>query len=985
MNGEVQLIVGETNATYLDLFENESISQNWRYTDLNNFQSLGAFSREFRVPHTDNNQKALGALFDVNVNSGTSNYFHYKLPAQICVDTLPIAIGYVRVRKVYQQKGGVNEIELAFYAETPDLFKTVGQKKLKDISNLSNFDEAVIYANVTDISSERIWTLIDRGQLWSEGGQAGTRRITDNAAPLYATDLTPALSWWYLLRMIVKDAGFELDAPELQTILEAYWMPWLNSSDLATDEDSWEYFFKAYSFGGFTLPANTAGNISAPLVLPFDTEEYDNNNDYNNITYSYSAPAGGRYTFEVKLAIQLSAFGFAVVGATAQLFYSVNGVETFVTQQYSYFSGGVLELYQVIGIDLNPGDTLKFIVRSATVGSSGETVNPSGTTLSVLPNTPNTSYLSLIGTRFFYGSNLIYSQNAPDMKQIDFLSDVIKMHNCVILPDRLIPNKIRIVPFENYIGTSGVKDWTSKLDLDKDIMISSTTDLQKAKTTFTYTAGEDYLSKVYKDNDRTYGEYKAENYTVNPAIEPSTFVQGETNVQLITRSTPCGLIDGTSLPIPQFISLENNFVVPGPRCLYQASGTLISLFNDDAGVMAVDPYTVPILNHYSNISPTLSDFDLNWAPEVPPYPIPGNPYLNLFNTYWRTAMNELYSPEARIMEAYFALDLTDILTFQFSDQIWIKDAMWRILEIQDYKVGDYESTRVKLIKYLDAYSDCNARPLSSNLDGTINFVDAEGEPTEATEACCIRYGYTWLPLTDKCVSGDGQRPPSSGVTGTSTNVIPRNIFGKKRTGATRSLIEGLDVTIADGNNDTLAVGDTLKLDTQVRGNAMVGKNVLISSSGFHIGGGWKLDDRTQAEGSTQHGIIMHGDETVVTINGVAYQIPIENIPNNFLVIPDESLWHCLLHVSIYDVADISNYYVGVHQVALIKTTGVAVVNTQPILISEDFVFKGGTTFGFTIDTSADSTQHRLEVTPTTGLTLPLTLRITIALQYTAVR
>lgn len=130
---------------------------------------------------------------------------------------------------------------------------------------------------------------------------------------------------------------------------------------------------------------------------------------------------------------------------------------------------------------------------------------------------------------------------------------------------------------------------------------------------------------------------------------------------------------------------------------------------------------------------------------------------------------------------------------------------------------------------------------------------------------------------------------------------------------------------------------------------------------------------------------MHGDETVVTINGVAYQIPIENIPNNFLVIPDESLWHCLLHVSIYDVADISNYYVGVHQVALIKTTGVAVVNTQPILISEDFVFSGGTTFGFTIDTSSDTTQHRLEVTPTTGLTLPLTLRITIALQYTAVR
>lgn len=130
---------------------------------------------------------------------------------------------------------------------------------------------------------------------------------------------------------------------------------------------------------------------------------------------------------------------------------------------------------------------------------------------------------------------------------------------------------------------------------------------------------------------------------------------------------------------------------------------------------------------------------------------------------------------------------------------------------------------------------------------------------------------------------------------------------------------------------------------------------------------------------------MHGDEFAVTINGVAYQIPIENIPNNFLSIPDESVWHCLMHVVIYDTGNIGNYYAGLHQVNILKSIGNAVVNTQPTLISEENAFGGGTTFGFTIDTSADPTQHRLEITPTTGYTLPITLKTTIALQYTAVR
>jgi len=126
INVQITFLVDTTNSYFLDLFENESISQNWKFQDLNSFTAQGSFTREFRVPYSATNQLALGALFDVNVDAGASNFFHYKLPAEIRVDTLPIATGYVRVRKIYKQQNRINEVELAFYDETPDLARNIG-------------------------------------------------------------------------------------------------------------------------------------------------------------------------------------------------------------------------------------------------------------------------------------------------------------------------------------------------------------------------------------------------------------------------------------------------------------------------------------------------------------------------------------------------------------------------------------------------------------------------------------------------------------------------------------------------------------------------------------------------------------------------------------------------------------------------------------------------------------------------------------------
>jgi hypothetical protein len=567
------------------------------------------------------------------------------------------------------------------------------------------------------------------------------------------------------------------------------------------------------------------------------------------------------------------------------------------------------------------------------------------------------------------------------MRQIDFLNDVIKMHNCAIVPDRTNPNKISIVPYNSYVGSGNQLDWNAKLDISKDITIYATTELQKSKTTFSYTAGEDYLSKQYKDNNRVYGQYKAEGYTVNPDVPISSFVTGDNTVQLITRSTPCGNIPGTNIPIPQFINTQNEFVLPGPRALFEAAGYPIQLFDDSAGVEAPVSYSFASLNNYSAIPATITDFDLNFAPEIPPFQINANPYNNLFNLYWRNAFNELYSPNARIMEAFFALDLTDILTFQFSDIVYVNNAQWRILEVSDYKVGNFESTKVKLIKYIDTEADCSSTPESININGTVNFIDGAGDPVTPTQSCCVRYGYEWSESDGECYAFNttGGRP-SNGITGTNTSPVPRNSTNIPVDSNTRSVQQGVVLSIADGNNNMIAVGDTLKLTESVRGNAMFGKNTLTTFPGMHLGGGWKNDDRGQAEGGTQYGVILFGSRDALAASGDVIQPTVENTAAQ-LNIPSDSYWSVLLQVNVTDI-DNNTTYNGLHMVTFQKLGATAFAST-PIVIAEDNGF-ATVNFAINIDTTSNTDEHRIEIV-TTGTGYGYIFWTTVTLTYTAVR
>jgi hypothetical protein len=950
--GYFMLTVG--GESYLDLFENESISQNWKFQDLNTFTAQGAFSREFRVPFSATNQLALGALFDVNVDAGASNYFHYKLPAEIRVDTLPIATGYIRVRKIYKQLNRINEVEVAFYAETPDLVRNIGEKKLKDITDLPNLNEVIDYANVTDPTTERIWTLLERGELWSETSELNTRSLFDFDNPVYPSDLTPAVRYDYLFEEIIKDAGFELVGGTLSSILSSYYMPWLNNKTNVASDSFNAFFFRAYNGASYVLTGTAA-------LVNLDNEVFDNNGDFNTGTASYTTPADGFYTFRFRNK-------YTVAGQinNVSYFLDVDGDLIFL-QNFNVTNDQIIDGTYRIGI--NAGSVVKLKIKKNNLTPAVTLVAGDGTF--------ETSIFELVLTDLHYGQTIFYDLNAPDVKQIDFVTDIIKMHNCIIVSDRAIANKIYIVPQNSYLGSGNVLDWTSKLDISKDVTISSCVDLQKSKFQFTYTAGTDIISKQYVNVKRVYGDYEQIGYTVNPDIAPSDFAIGEQKVQLTMQSTPCGVVNGSTVIIPMFINEQLEFVAPGMRCLFHAGDINIELLDDSTGFPVVT--TTPVLNHYSQVIADLDDVDLNFAPEVPPYNITANPYNNLFNQYWRTYMNALYSPDARIMEASFALSLKDIVTFQFSDKIWIQDCYWRILEVTDYKIGDVESTKVKLLKFLEDTEDCASTPNTISTNGEVNFIDGAGDPVASTQDCCTRYGYNWDEATTICwafTSNGNARPNSIGGSTTTPADRPTEVATATRA-VLNSVINGKDVSIDLNNQNMLAVGERLELTKDVSGSNLLGKNVTTNLPGIHIGGGYRAGNPSATEdGWAQFGQFVLQRYPTISASGQVTDLYIEGVAGEYIDMPDDTVWSCILNVTIRDAAGDSE--TSLHHFSLTKIGSTASASAITTLSTIGAI--GAYVFTFGIDTTTNTNEHRINITVTGGA-YPIAFVMTTSLQY----
>jgi len=743
----------DENSAILDLYENEKMHLNYKFTDLTNFSSVGSYSQEFRIPASATNVDFFGAIFNVNFNGWFD--FRKKVTATLTVNTIPIASGHIQVKKLYWQSGKLFEFEVVFFGEVPNLSRLLNEKKLRDIASIvaGDLDYDLLHANVeTPPNANTILTLCDKWNLTAsnpEGQPVYSTVVSGQPTykPLYVGHLTPAVKAYYLFEQILKDVKVQWASASLFDMLDNVYVPFVNgqylNSSLGLNDVASKLAYATNQTTSFT-PTNNIKNLYAPL-----TEYEDAGNDWSGGIYT--APFSGQFTFRIWANGTATSSGTNyVTDLILSYFYYVNDI--FVDSTFNNFVDNS-NLYShtflkdnTITLSLNAGDTLKIKIEAV-----GGVYNTSSFNIVFVGNGANDYTgtgveLISVGTALT-GDTCLMEFNAPDMKQIDFITSIQKMFNLAFVPDRTLPNTLRIEPLVEYIGSGNTLDWTEKLDLSKDITYYPTTDLQKSKFTFTYTEDGDYYNSVYKNLGHIYGSYEV---TENDFEVINEFATGEEKVELAFAPTPSRAVENTDVVVPRFISGEGNFVQPKPRILYYFADFFVNMFDEVSG--DVVQTAVKCLNNYSTMNASVGDSDLNFAPEVPLHTIIAPPYDNLYNRWWRNYYRELYDGQARILEGMFALTLNDIFTFQWSDKIWIVDSWWRVLDIEGYVVGEQDMTKVKLIRILDIDNDCDILPITANLDQTINWERPNGDPAVVNEDCCRRFGYYWNSAKSNCFS-----------------------------------------------------------------------------------------------------------------------------------------------------------------------------------------------------------------------------------------
>ena len=348
-----------------------------------------------------------------------------------------------------------------------------------------------------------------------------------------------------------------------------------------------------------------------------------------------------------------------------------------------------------------------------------------------------------------YGSTIdIPACVDPELTQSGFLKDIIQRFNLVVLTDPNDASNLLIQPYNDFINSGELKDWTHKLDMTKEIVVKDTTSLQKKTIHLTDLEDEDLYNKSirenypnanvyghlridYSDNELATGELKNK-AVFSPFINGQVFVNEDEQAGTFLPNLTVHY-DFTYERTSETL-VENKATETKPKIFYY-SGTRTNILNTNGDQIYIyfhraiaNGVTALRFKNYALCSPfsltatttstlTSSTQSLYWN-ATPPivgglsvfnYDLSFGSWFNntLYGKYWKSYLDNIYSDEARIMECHLNLNEVDIFNFSFSDEYFIKDTYWRVLSISNYQVGAKASAKVTLIKSLDTRLNCN--------------------------------------------------------------------------------------------------------------------------------------------------------------------------------------------------------------------------------------------------------------------------------------
>lgn len=701
-------VYDSTGAKYeLDLYKEEPIKITLSAEEIKDLPRVNsAFSRQFRVPATQNNSKVFKWWYEVNTVDFDVTQ---RVQAEIHVDGLFYKSGHIRIEAAYVNGTSDHiDLELVFFGETRDFASQIGEINLNQL-DLTEYNHTLnrtyLLSSWNTAFAPVRYILADRGYTYDSSGNIEQRGAISFQHTTGFDDSFKQSSHSITLQQFTPmvQAKIIIDAIFAQT-------------DYSYSSDSFfttDLFKNIYTDG---LPdASPLTQVLEPLceVRGF-TQQFSSFEERIDFTSKVDDPASSfslltdEYTVSIAglHAVTVSAAGFDSVIDPSTGTYTLRLYKNGVVQDTDVASipGGTSANFSLTCTftgGCSAGDKLY-----ATIEAGGAAEQP-GLTQSVFEVTDAPDTVAV-------ASLLKY-----DTKSIDFLKSILTKFKLIMVPNPENEFEFIVKPWKDYIAEGDRFDWTDKLDNSKDVTLKPIFFDQTQLIDFTDQEDEDSKNKNFQEqNTRAYGalQFDSQNDLLKDTTEIDT-IFAPTPVDLITDT-----ISSSTFVIP-YLSKFDGFhadsdqpihtpIKPKPRLLFWNG--LVDVDDSDEtwyyrannNDYEMDEY--PRMTYLSAFPSSTTTLNLNWFRDTPYFPNgAGQEGQSVYERYWNQYVQELYSPLSRVLTAYFNLDSQDLRELSFDDLIFLNNAYYRVLKVYDAPLAETSTVKVDLVKILEAVTVAN--------------------------------------------------------------------------------------------------------------------------------------------------------------------------------------------------------------------------------------------------------------------------------------
>jgi hypothetical protein len=760
----IQLVV---DGIFLDLYENDPPKLTYSIEDVTDTKITSTYSKNFRVPATKTNTEFFKTAFEIN---GFDFDVTVTINANILLDGQLLRQGQIRLQKIYLTNGGnAAEYEILFLGETKTLASEIGDALVNQL-DYSEFDTTLSWTTISSswyaysgtgttnynnglFSGSILFPLVDFGNIYS----GSSNDVVDGSTIDYSTDpasdsflnsadglpinrFKPMIRAKVIWDKIFSGSSYTYESNFIDSNIfrHLYISAWGNEATNVVETTGSANTFNA---SGDSPQYNYVFNYpeSQTVQRLFFDEVLDPANNYNTVlgSYEYVAPANGSYRFQLKIKHKIK-LREDVISA---LEFTLGNYDTQFTFRLRKNTGGVITTlgtvtYAEDATDINGNDlysknssersiSATIILTGTVTLSTGDEIYPEITW--VLANNTDVSYMEVDMNASYFkcldapGDFSVAPYINNKYKQIDFIKDIATKFRLVLAPDKNNPNNIIVEPWQSYIGTGDIFDWSPKLDLSKDVVVEPLFNTQKKKIFFKDKEDGDYYNQLNKTQyNEIFGTLEVdsandlltEERTVTTTLSPTVVNQlkgwpqfsGDLTLFIIphiytVEAAPGALLYKPIVPNTRLL-FYNGLVDPGQIGIDSTPSWYVL---DEAGVTRTVTDEYPKVSPYSTKTITDSTLDLNWQRETGYFydgtnddgADTGN---SVYDLYWEDYISSLYDKWSRKVTAYFILDAADLQDFSFDDVIFVKGIYYYVEKIYDVPLDKKESVKVDLVK-----------------------------------------------------------------------------------------------------------------------------------------------------------------------------------------------------------------------------------------------------------------------------------------------